>query len=113
MAMGHAVACGLSLNELSQITFTPLLKSDSYYCVDPKQTAEAAGNAAQNRWHSRRRSGSFGNIVQPMLWHDMHHHQVMRLAQPVGVADDNDFAAGGEQLMAFSPLEHECQQGVG
>ena len=24
-AMGHAVACGLSLNELCQITFTPLL----------------------------------------------------------------------------------------
>ena len=36
MAMLHAVACGLSLNELCQITFTPLLKSDSYYCADPK-----------------------------------------------------------------------------
>lgn len=35
MAMGHAVACGLSLNELCQMTFTPLLKSDSYYCADP------------------------------------------------------------------------------
>ena len=36
MAMGHTVACGSSLNELCQITFTPLLKSDSYYCADTK-----------------------------------------------------------------------------
>ena len=33
MAMRDAVACGLSLNELCQITFTPLLKSDSYYSM--------------------------------------------------------------------------------
>ena len=44
-AMGHAVACGLSLNELCQITFTPLLKSDSYYCADPKSKAKrSSGN---------------------------------------------------------------------
>ena len=43
MAMGHAVACGLALNELCQITFTPLLKSDSYYFAATYGTSNEAG----------------------------------------------------------------------
>ena len=30
-AMGHAVACGLSLNELCQITFTPRLTCSEFF----------------------------------------------------------------------------------
>ena len=51
MAMGPAVACGSSLNELCQITFTPLLKSDSYYCADPKGAGFAFLAFLQDAWH--------------------------------------------------------------
>ncbi len=50
MAMGHAVACGLSLNELCQITLTPLLNSDSCYSDDPGRAAWTS--ASQRVWNS-------------------------------------------------------------
>ena len=42
----------------------------------------------------------------------MHHHQVMRLAQPVRVADDDEFAAAPQNVVFSTPRDDILKQRI-
>lgn len=46
------------------------------------------------------------------LRNHMHHHQIVCLAKPVRMSDDDNLAARRQQLMTFAPFQHEGQQSI-